>query len=179
MKNKQNIIREKIKNAALAVAMGALATVTGFAAGHAAVNFAAVIAIVMSAYILADTHGWLMRDAAEETLCSSRLYGPFALYAVLVVLYMAAIDALTGPPLAALYLPVVLAVICYKVRVGLAVSLGVAVLYVAQDLTQHPGITLTLQDAGALASFPITTLFIAGLAQRLEDRFPCPPRQDR
>jgi hypothetical protein len=171
LKNKQDLVREKVKNGALALTMGMLAAATDLATGRATVNFAAVIAIMMSAYILADTHGWLMRDAPEEVPSRRRMYGPLALYAVLVVLYMAAIVGRNGPPLAALYLPVVLAVICYKVRVGLVVSFGVAGLYVAQSLTRHPGSTLTIEDAGALLSFPITTMFIAGLAQRLEDRF--------
>lgn len=170
MKNNPSFAKEKLKNGALALTMGALAAGVGLIVGRPTVNAVAVVAIMTSAYMLADTHGWLMKDVADDTTDRRRIYGPLALFAVLVILYMGAIDGDAGPPLAALYLPVVLAVACYKVRVGLAVSVGIAALYVLQMLTRHGGL-LTARDIGALVSLPVTAIFVAGLAQRLEERF--------
>jgi diguanylate cyclase (GGDEF)-like protein len=169
LKDKADNGKHTAQSAAFALIFGALATALGVLVGRHTFDVPTFLAVSVSAYMLADKRGWLT-DAGARSEDRRKSGQATVAYAVLSVLYIVATDDHRMPLLSALYLPVVLAVICYPFRVGLAVSLGTAALFVIAGqpatLADHPWKAMC-----AVLSFPTVAVFVRSLVERLEERF--------
>ena len=133
---------------------------------------AAVIALALASvglYALAQTRGWLARTEGRVTRTDALVTTAFAAFAAAFVLLTGGADS---PFPCTLYLPVLLASLCFGLRLGLATSvvmLGVCAAVMTQGHLPPTG--LTLRHVAVGFSFPLTAVFARLLNQQLEARY--------
>ncbi len=144
----------------------------GVAAGGKFWPMAGLSAVAVAILLRADARGWLGwgagRLSGRERL---RGYAVAAVAAFLVIVYVWLTGGKDSPLLSALYLPVVLAVFCYGMGVGLTTSLAMSAVYLADSLWRPMPGSLPLRDEiGVALSFPFAAVFIGLLGRGIEER---------
>lgn len=144
----------------------------GVAAGGKFWPMAGLAAVAVTLLRRAEARGWLVWGAGQlsgrERL---RGYGVAVVAASLVIIYVWLTGGKDSPLLAALYLPVVLAVFCYGIGVGLTTSLAMSAVYLADALWRSaPGSLLLRDEIGVALSFPFAAVFIGLLGRGIEER---------
>lgn len=135
-------------------------------------HLAAIIALAAASvgfYALAQTRGWLMRTEGQVARTDVAVTTAFAAFAAAFVLLTGGADT---PFPCTLYLPVLLASLCFGLRLGLATSivmLGVCAAVTSQGHLPPTG--LTLRHVAVGFSFPLTAVFARLLNQQLEARY--------
>ncbi len=151
-----------------APAFGLLAATVGILAGGLALPMAGLGFLFAGLYMLAERRGWLLRGAAAHLW---RDCAVTAIFTVLVSAFVFLTGGARSPMPCALYLPVLLASLCYSLRLGLAVS--VVMLSVAGFLATGGHLPAEAIPQRAIAiglSFPVVAVFGGALRAQMENR---------
>lgn len=151
-----------------AVAFGLLAAVVGILAGGPALPMVALGAVFAALYLTAERQGWLLAASDGRT---GREYAVTGVFAALVVLFVYLTGGLRSPMPCTLYLPVLLASLCYGMRLGLTASalmVGVAAVLAMDGSLPHS--TPSLRALAVGLSFPVVAIFGGALRAQMENR---------
>ena len=149
------------------LAFGALTAAAGLAAGGSPLSIFLLAAVVGGGSFLAERQGWL--SASENN--AKRDGAVTAAFSLLVLLFADATGGSDSPLMCALYLPVLLATLCYGMRLGLWTSLGMAAacaLLVFQG--KHPPSALLGPTLAVAFSYPVMAIFGGVLRAQMENR---------
>lgn len=151
-----------------AVSFGLLAAVTGILGGGAVAPMVALGAVFALLYLLAERQGWLLKTAEKN---AGRDYAVTAAFAVVVVLFVFFTGGANSPMPCALYLPILLASLCYGIAFGLTAS-GAMILFAAFFATGGtlPHSMPSLRVIAIGMSFPVVAVFGGALRVQLEHR---------
>ena len=153
---------------AYAPAFGLLAAAVGLLAGGATLPMAALGLLFAGLYLLAERQGWLLGSTAGY---SWRDYGVTAVFTVLTVAFVLVTGGAESPMPCALYLPVLLASLCYGMELGVAVSVGMVAVAAFLGSGGHlPSAFPSMRAAGIGLSFPVVALFGGALRAQMESR---------
>lgn len=156
------------QNRRYAVAFGLLAAVVGTLAGGPALPMVALGATFAALYLTAERWGWLLAAPGGGR---GRDYAVTGVFAALVVLFVSLTGGLRSPMPCTLYLPVLLASLCYGMRLGLTTSaLMVAVAAVLALNGAAPHAAPSLRACAIGLSFPVVAVFGGALRVQMEDR---------
>lgn len=125
-------------------------------------------AVFAGLYLLAERKGWLLAAADGR---AGREYAVTAAFAALTVLFVYLTGGLRSPMPCTLYLPVLLASLCYGMRLGLATSalmVGVAAVLAMDGSPPHAAPSLRAVAIGL--SFPVVAVFGGALRAQMESR---------
>lgn len=151
-----------------AVAFGLLATVTGVLAGGTLPAMVALGALFAALYLTAESRGWLRASADGRT---GRDYGVTLGFAALVTAFVYLTGGLRSPMPCALYLPVLLASLCYGLRVGLTAAAAMVGVAAILAMNGHlPGAGPSQKALAIGLSFPVIAVFGAALRAQMERR---------
>ena len=151
-----------------AVTFGLLAAVTGVLAGGAPMAMVALGALFAALYLGAESRGWLKAAPDGRT---GREYGVTLGFAVLVTAFVYFTGGLHSPMPCALYMPILLAVLCYGLRVGLTAAAGMVGVAAVLAMNGHlPSGWLSHRAMGIGLSFPVVAVFGAALRAQMEGR---------
>jgi len=151
-----------------AVAFGLLAAVTGVLAGGTLPAMVTLGALFAALYLATESRGWLKAAPDGRT---GREYGVTLGFAALVTAFVWLTGGLRSPMPCALYLPVLLASLCYGLRVGLTAAAGMIGVAVTLALDGHlPGAGPSQKAAAIGLSFPVIAVFGAALRAQMERR---------
>ena len=156
------------QNSRYAVAFGLLASVVGVLAGGPALPMVALGATFAVLYLMAERWGWLL---AAPCGGRGRDYAVTGVFAALTVLFVYLTGGLRSPMPCTLYLPVLLASLCYGMRLGMttsAVMVGVAAVLAMDGSLPHSAPSLRAIAIGL--SFPVVAVFGGALRVQMEDR---------
>jgi len=159
---------ETSQNRAYTIAFGLLAATVGILAGGPPFAMVALGAVFAALYLLAERQGWLLASAKGQ---AGREYAVIAAFAGLVVLFVTLTGGLRSPMPCTLYLPVLLASLCYGMRLGLTTSafmVGVAAVLAMDGSLPHAAPSLRAVAIGL--SFPIVAVFGGALRAQMESR---------
>ncbi len=151
-----------------APAFGLLAATVGILAGGPALPMAGLGFLFAGLYVLAERRGWLLRGTADHLW---RDCAVTAIFAVLVSGFVFLTGGARSPMPCALYLPVLLASLCYSLRLGLGVS--VIMVSVAAWLATGghlPAEAVPLRAVAIGLSFPVVAVFGGALRAQMENR---------
>lgn len=151
-----------------AVAFGLLAALVGILAGGPPFPMVTLGAVFAVLYVVAERHGWLLAAPDGRT---GREYAVTGVFAALVVLFVVLTGGLRSPMPCTLYLPVLLASLCYGMRLGLATSMfmvGVAAVLAMDGSLPHTAPSLRAAAIGL--SFPVVAVFGGALRAQMENR---------
>jgi len=151
-----------------AIAFGMLAALVGTLAGGPALPMMALGGAFAALYVLAERRSWLL---AAPNGWSGREYAVTGVFAVLAVLFVVLTGGLRSPMPCTLYLPVLLASLCYGMRLGLTAS--AVMVGVASVLALDGSLPQAVPSLRAMAiglSFPVVALFGGTLRAQMEDR---------
>ena len=149
------------------MAFGVFAASAGIAAGGPPAPLLALAVLALGLYALAERQGWLLGASKAHWRRNGAVAAVFSL---LTVAFVSLTGGATSPLACALYLPVLMATLCYGLRLGLLTSLGMAGacgLFVLRldPIPNAPG------HAAAIAlSFPVVALFAGVLRVQMEQR---------
>ena len=155
-------------NRAYAVAFGLLAATVGILAGGAPLPMRGLGGLFALLYMLAERRGWLAGSAEEHAL---RDYGVVAVFCALVAAFVLLTGGKQSPMPCALYLPVLLAALCYGIELGLTTS--VAMILAASLLATGGHLPTELPSLRIVAvglSFPVVAVFGGALRAQMERR---------
>ncbi len=147
---------------------GLLAATAGILAGGATLPMTGLGLLFAGLYLLAEQQGWLLRSSAGYAW---RDYGVTAIFAGLVAAFVFLTGGANSPMPCALYLPVLLASLCYGVGLGLMTSL--AMVSVAAFLGTGGHLPTAFPPHRAIAiglSFPVVAVFGGALRAQMESR---------
>ena len=151
-----------------AVSFGLLAAAVGILGGGAVAPMVALGAIFALLYLLAERQGWLLKAPESH---AGRDYAVTAVFAAVVVLFVLLTGGARSPMPCALYLPVLLAALCYGIEFGLTASL--AMIVVAAFLATGGALPHSLPSLRIIAiglSFPVVAVFGGALRVQMESR---------
>ena len=151
-----------------AIAFGLLAALVGVLAGGPALPMVALGAAFAILHLMAERRGWLL---AAPNGWIGREYAVTGVFAVLAVLFVVLTGGLRSPMPCTLYLPVLLASLCYGMRLGLTAS--AVMVGVASVLALDGSLPQAVPSLRAMAiglSFPVVALFGGTLRAQMEDR---------
>ena len=151
-----------------APAFGLLAATVGLLAGGAALPMVSLGLLFAGLYLLAEQRGWLLGSPAGHAW---RDYAVTAIFAALVTIFVFLTGGARSPMPCALYLPVLLASLCYGVGLGLTAAL--AMVSVAAFLGSGGHLPAALPPLRAIAiglSFPVVAVFGGALRTQMESR---------
>ncbi len=151
-----------------ALAFAALTGSAGLAAGGALLPILPLACAVGGGFFLAERRGWL-RPSEPSPWRDGAVTAAFSL---LVVLFAAATGGPDSPLLCVLTLPILLATLCYGMRLGLWTSLGMAAACAALFLAHgtHPRVTLLGPALVVAFSYPVMAIFAGVLRGQMETR---------
>ena len=119
----------------------------------------------------AARHGWLARAEGDAPPWRRlRDAAVIAVSAAFAFLYVVLTGGLDSPLTFGLYLPLVLAAICFGTRAGLASGLGMTILYVFGLGRHDPRHMMMHIDWEAALSFPLVAVFVSLISKRNEER---------
>jgi hypothetical protein len=119
VKINQNVpARQTAQKRAYAPAFGLLAATVGILAGGSPLPMIGLGLLFGGLYLLAEQQGWLLRTARNDW----RDYGITAIFSALVAAFVLLTGGAHSPMPCALYLPVLMASLCYGMELGLAAS---------------------------------------------------------
>ncbi len=150
-----------------AVAFGVLAGGAGIAAGGSALPLVALAALAIGLYLLAERHGWLL-GASEAHWRRNGLVA--TVFSLLTVTFVHLTGGANSALACALYLPVLMATLCYGLRLGLLTSLGMAATCGLFALRLNPISNAPGHAAAIALSFPVVALFVGVLRVQMEQR---------
>lgn len=151
-----------------AVSFGLLAAGTGVLAGGTLPAMVALGALFAALYLMAESRGWLRASADGRT---GRDYGVTLGFAVLVTAFVYLTGGLRSPMPCSLYLPILLAALCYGLRVGLTAAVGMIGVAAVLAMDGHLPGTGPSQKAIAIGlSFFVVAVFGAALRAQMERR---------
>jgi len=168
---KEQQIRKKTSNTytaqrrVYAPAFGLLAATVGILAGGLPLPMTALGLSFAGLYLLAEHRGWLLGSAAGH---AGREYAVTAVFSMLVAAFVFLTGGAQSPMLCALYLPVLLASLCYSLRLGLAAS--AAMVAAAALLGTGGQAPASLQVVAVALSFPAVAVFGGALRAQMENR---------
>ncbi len=151
-----------------APAFGLLAATVGILAGGAPLPMTGLGLLFAGLYLLAEQQGWLLRSSAGYAW---RNYGVTAVFSGLVTAFVLLTGGAHSPLPCALYLPVLLASLCYGVGLGLMTSL--AMISVAAFLGTGGHLPAAFPPLRVIAiglSFPVVAVFGGALRAQMESR---------
>jgi diguanylate cyclase (GGDEF)-like protein len=151
-----------------AVSFGLLAAAVGILGGGGVAPMVTLGAIFGLLYLLAERQGWLLKALESR---GGRDYAVTAVFATVVVLFVLLTGGAKSPMPCALYLPVLLASLCYGIEFGLAASL--AMIVVAAFLATGGALPHHLPPLRMIAiglSFPVVAVFGGALRAQMESR---------
>ena len=161
--------QERLSQARLyAVSFGLLAAAVGIMGGGAVAPMVALGAIFALLYLLAERQGWLLKNPKES---ARRDYAVTAAFSVVVVVFVLLTGGAQSPMPCALYLPILLASLCYGIEFGLTASLAmvlVAAFFATNGILPHSMPSLRVFAIGL--SFPVVAVFGGALRLQLESR---------
>ncbi len=153
---------------AYAPAFGLLAATAGILAGGPALPMAGLGFLFAGLYVLAERRGWLLRGGADHLW---RDYAVTAVFTVLVSTFVFLTGGARSPMPCALYLPVLLASLCYSLRLGIAVSaVMVSVAGFLATGGHLPAEAVPLRAIAIGLSFPVVAVFGGALRAQMENR---------
>jgi len=150
------------------VAFGLLAALVGVLAGGPVLPMTALGATFAALYLLAERRGWLL---AAPNGRAGREYAVTGVFAALSALFVWLTGGLHSPMPCTLYLPVLLASLCYGMRLGMAASAlmaGAAALLAMDGALPHAAPSLRAWAIGL--SFPVVAVFGGALRAQMENR---------
>ena len=156
------------QNSRYAIAFGLLASAVGILAGGPALPMVALGATFAALYLAAERRGWLL---AAPDGGSARDYAVTGVFAALTVLFVCLTGGVRSPMPCTLYLPILLASLCYGMRLGLTTStlmIGVAAVLAMDGSLPHSAPSLRAIAIGL--SFPVVAVFGGALRVQMEDR---------
>ncbi len=154
-----------------APAFGLLAAAVGILAGGPPGPMASLGALFAGLYLLAERQGWLLAAPAGQAGHAGRDYGVTAVFAALVTAFVFLTGGAHSPMPCALYLPILLASLCYGVGLGLAASLAMVSVAAFLGSGGHlPSGPLPLRAAAIGLSFPVVAVFGGALRTQMEGR---------
>ena len=156
------------QNSRYAIAFGLLAAVVGVLAGGPALPMVALGATFAALYLTAERWGWLLAAPGGRR---GRDYAVTGVFAALTVLFVYLTGGLRSPMPCTLYLPVLLASLCYGMRLGLTTSalmVGVAAVLAMNGSLPHSAPSLRADAIGL--SFPVVAVFGGALRVQMEGR---------
>ena len=151
-----------------APAFGLLAATVGILAGGPPVPMAGLGLLFAALYLQAEHQGWLLGSPAGTR---RREYAVTAVFSLLVAIFVFLTGGASSPMPCALYLPVLLASLCYSLRLGLATS--AVMVAVAAFLGTGGQVPLAAPSLRAIAiglSFPVVAVFGGALRAQMESR---------
>jgi len=151
-----------------APAFGLLAAAVGILAGGAPLPMTGLGLLFAGLYLLAEQQGWLLRSSAGYAW---RNYGVTTAFSGLVTAFVFLTGGAHSPMPCALYLPVLLASLCYGVGLGLMTSL--AMISVAAFLGTGGHLPAAFPPLRVIAiglSFPVVAVFGGALRAQMESR---------
>ncbi|MGI4788238.1 MAG: GGDEF domain-containing protein [Janthinobacterium lividum] len=166
--SKQTPQKRTVQKRVYAPAFGLLAAAVGILAGGSPVPMVGLAVLFAGLYLLAERQGWLVGSAARDTW---RDHGVTAFFSLLVVSFVFLTGGAKSPMPCALYLPVLLASLCYGMRLGLLS--GFAMICVAAFLGtggQVPSSFPALRIIAIGLSFPVVAVFGGALRAQMESR---------
>ena len=161
-------IHWKTRKRLYAPVFGLLAATAGILAGGAPLPMTALGLLFGGLYLLAEQQGWLLRSGAGYAW---RDYGVTTAFAGLVAAFVFLTGGAASPMPCALYLPVLLASLCYGVGLGLMTAL--AMLSVAAFLGTGGHLPAAFPSHRAIAiglSFPVVAVFGGAIRAQMESR---------
>ncbi|MBV9848247.1 MAG: GAF domain-containing protein, partial [Armatimonadetes bacterium] len=162
---------QALQNVALIAAWVLLATLAGVMAGGPVIKLAALDAAFAGLGLWAARRDWLARaDEAAPPGRRLRDVAVIAVSAVFALLYVALTGSRDSPLSFALYMPLVLAAICFGTRAGLASGLGMALLYVVGLGRRDLHHLVAYADWEGAISFPLVAVFVSLVSKRNEER---------
>ncbi len=148
--SKETQINWQTRKRLYAPAFGLLATTVGVLAGGPPLPMTELGLLFAASYLIAEQQGWLLRSSAGY---AGRNFAVTAVFSGLVTAFVFLTGGAHSPMPCALYLPVLLASLCYGVGLGLMTSLVMV------------GIAALLGSGGHLpAAFPPLRVFAIGLS---------------
>jgi len=172
--NTHNDAQNKMKKGRLfpphayTVAFGVLAALVGVLAGGPILPMLGLGATFASLYLLAERCGWLLADPDGRT---GREYAVTGVFAALSALFVWLTGGLHSPMPCTLYLPVLLASLCYGMRLGMAASvlmIGIAAVLAMDGALPHAA--PSPRAIGIALSFPVVAIFGGALRAQMEGR---------
>jgi len=148
-----------------ALAFGALAAAS-LAAGGSPLPILLLASAIGGGFFLAERQGWLR--ASEKN--SRRDGAVTAAFSLLVLLFADATGGAASPLLYALYLPILLATLCYGMRLGLWTSLGMAAAYAKLWGHSLPPAARLGPELAVTLSYPVMAIFGGVLRAQMESR---------
>ena len=151
-----------------APAFGLLVATVGILAGGPPVLMTGLGLLFAVLYLHAEHQGWLLGSAAASR---RRDYAVTAVFSVLVAAFVFLTGGASSPMPCVLYLPVLLASLCYSLRLGLAASVGMVI--VAAFLRTGSQVPTAMPPLYAIAiglSFPAAAVFGGALRAQMESR---------
>ena len=173
-KEQQQQLRKKTRlsqtahKRAYAPAFGLLAATVGILAGGSPLPMAGLGLLFAALYFHAENREWLLGRAVGH---AGREYAVTAVFSGLVAAFVFLTGGASSPMPCALYLPVLLASLCYSLRLGLAAS-AVMVALAAYLGTggQVPAALPSLRAVAIGLSFPVVAVFGGALRAQMESR---------
>jgi diguanylate cyclase (GGDEF)-like protein len=165
---KQTEAKQTLEKRVYAPLFGLLAATVGILAGGSPLPMAGLGVLFAGLYVLAERQGWLLGSAVGH---AGRDYAVTAVFAALVAAFVFLTGGANSPMPCALYLPVLLASLCYGMGLGLAASL--AMVFVAAFLSTQGHLPSSLPSLKVIAvglSFPVVAVFGGALRAQMESR---------
>lgn len=160
--------KEKQHHNLYAAAFGLIAVTVGILAGGSPLPMVALGAAFALLYLLAERQDWLLAPADGR---AGREYAVTAVFAALAVLFVYLTGGRRSPMPCTLYLPVLLASLCYGMRLGLATSAAmIAVAAVPAMDGSLPRAAPSLRAIAIGLSFPAVAVFGGALRAQMENR---------
>lgn len=151
-----------------ALASGGLTAAAGLAVGGTPLQIFPLALAIGGGFLFAERRGWL-RPSLHSTWRDGAVTSVFSL---LVVLFAAATGGPNSPLLCVLTLPILLATLCYGMRLGLWTSLGIAAACALLFLSHgtHLRVTLLGPALVLMFSYPVMAIFADILRGQMEAR---------
>ncbi len=147
---------------------GLLAATAGILAGGAPLPMTELGLLFAGLYLLAEQQGWLLRGPSRYAW---RDYGITAVFAGLVTAFVFLTGGAHSPMPCALYLPVLLATLCYGVGLGLITSLAMVGVAALLGTGGHlPAAFPPMRVFGLGLSFPVVAVFGGAIRAQMESR---------
>ena len=165
---KQRAQKQAAQKRAYAPVFGLLAAAVGILAGGAPLPMAGLGMLFAGLYLLAERQGWLLGEASGH---AGRDYAVAAAFSGLVAAFVVLTGGADSPVPCALYLPVLLASLCYGMGVGLVVSLAMVSVAAYLGTGGHlPPMFPSLRNIAIGISFPAVAVFGGALRAQMESR---------
>ena len=123
--------------------------------------------LALGLYLLAERQGWLLGASEAHWRRNGAVASVFSL---LTVAFVSLTGGAASPLACALYLPVLMATLCYGLRLGLLTSLGMAAACGLFALRLDPVPHAPGHAVAIALSFPVVALFAGGLRAQMEQR---------